>query len=158
MIRACSPCSSRVSGCFDKSTQWVIGENRHFVFDLTANSDSNSAARRSRARQWSPAKSSWRSRIMNLPARRRRLRRKPLHRGNRPLNNPAYVRSSSLSQHPQNPQLTVYRDVTLSNIQLQAPASSLQAEVQRKAARNSRASLQVCQYCPARGRQCTSKS
>ena len=33
MIRACFPCNARVSSCHDRSTRWVIGENKHFVFN-----------------------------------------------------------------------------------------------------------------------------
>ena len=36
MIRAVWACYSRVSGHFDRGTQWVTGENKHFVFSLMA--------------------------------------------------------------------------------------------------------------------------
>ena len=48
MIRASSPCNSRVSGHIDRGIQWVTGENKHFVFSLTAGSNSGSTERRSR--------------------------------------------------------------------------------------------------------------
>jgi hypothetical protein len=55
MIRACFPCDSVVSGHFDRSTQWVTGENKHFVLNLTADSNSISLGRRSRAIEaWFP--------------------------------------------------------------------------------------------------------
>ena len=50
MIRACFSCDSRVSGHFDRSTQWVTGKNKHFVFSLMANPSSNSTKRELHAR------------------------------------------------------------------------------------------------------------
>jgi len=48
MIRACFSCESRVPGHFDRSTQWVTYENKHFVFNSTASSSLSSTEPTSR--------------------------------------------------------------------------------------------------------------
>ena len=51
MIHACFPCESRVFGHSYRGIPWVTGDNAHFAFNSTANSSSNSAARRLRVMQ-----------------------------------------------------------------------------------------------------------